>query len=292
METCVFASVILTTYNMPQWLEKSLWGFVCQTNHQFELLVADDGSTEETARVIQRVASRAWLKPRHVWHADCGFRKSRIVNLAIREASGDYLIFSDGDCIPRRDFVGAHLQLARPQRFLSGGMVRLPRPLSQRLAISDIISGAAHSPAWLKAEGMSLSLRQLKLLQAGRFAKMLDALTTTRPSLNGHNASAWKADVIAANGFDERMEYGGLDRELGERLVNAGILPIQIRHRAICVHLDHDRAYIRAECLLKNREIRRETSRTKAVRTEFGIDQLSPTENPANATARLDRGAA
>jgi hypothetical protein len=241
---------------------------------------------------MQRVASRSWLKPRHVWHVDQGFRKSRIVNLAIREAEGEYLIFSDGDCIPRRDFIAVHLQLARPRRFLSGGMVRLPRPLSHNLTIPDIISGAVHVPSWLKTQGMSLTLRQQKLLKAGRFGPFFDLLTTTRPSLNGHNASAWKADVVAANGFDERMEYGGLDRELGERLVNAGILPKQIRHQAICVHLDHDRAYIRAECLSRNREIRKETRRLQATRTDFGIDQLSQGETAADGATGLDRRAA
>lgn len=65
--------------------------------------------------------------------------------------------------------------------------------------------------------------------------------------MNGHNASGWKEDIVAVNGLDERMQYGGQDRELGERLENYGIRGKQIRYSAIVVHLDHARGYVNKE---------------------------------------------
>ncbi len=271
----MITSVILTTYNSPDWLEKSLIGFASQTSRQFEIVVADDGSSSETARLVRKIASETGIPIQHIWHEDLGFRKSTIVNRAIEAAAGDYLIFSDGDCIPHSDFIAQHLRFAAPHRFLSGGMVRLPRDLSHRITAADIRSGKVHQSAWLAKQGMKLGPKLKVLLGFRRAAILFDLATTTRPTFNGHNSSAWKSDVVRVNGLDERMEYGGLDRELGERLVNSGVRPLQIRHRAICVHLDHDRAYIRPECLLKNAEIRNETRTLKLIWTPFGIVQTN-----------------
>ena len=119
-------SVILATYNQPEWLEKVVWGYAAQLHRSFEIVVADDGSTPETAVLISRLQHDTGIKIQHVWHEDRGFRKCRILNKAILTASHDYLVFSDGDCIPRQDFLTAHVRHAAPGRFLSGGLVRLP----------------------------------------------------------------------------------------------------------------------------------------------------------------------
>jgi hypothetical protein len=111
----------------------------------------------------------------------------------------------------------------------------------------------------------------MRLAAGPGLARLLDALTTTRPTWNGHNASGWRTDIVAANGFDERMRYGGEDRELGERLENSGIRGKQIRHRALCVHLWHERGYVRQEHLDANREIRDQTLSMRLCRTPYGI---------------------
>ena len=213
----MFVSVVITTYNQPAWLEHVLWSYSAQSHEDFELIVAEDGSTAETAQVIQRLRGTCGMAIRHVWHEDCGFRKCRILNRATDAASGDYIVFSDGDCIVRRDFVAEHVRLAEPGGFLSGGVVRLPRALSHAIQRDDILSGNVHSPRWLLANGMPFD-KKLRMLAAGkRTGRCLDRLLTTRATFNGHNASAWREDLIQVNGFDERMQYGGLDRELGER---------------------------------------------------------------------------
>jgi cellulose synthase/poly-beta-1,6-N-acetylglucosamine synthase-like glycosyltransferase len=264
-------AVIVSTYNQPVWLEKSLIGFSCQDHRDFDIVIADDGSSEETRNVINRLRDATGLRITHVWHEDAGFRKTMILNKAVSRTECDYLVFTDGDCIPRRDFVRTHLSLAMRGWFLSGGYFKLPDALSKSITRDDIISGRATDPRWLRENGAGGGLRIGKLSASPVTARILNAVTPTKATWNGHNSSGWKTDIVAVNGFDERMEYGGEDRELGERLVNAGIRGKQIRYSAVCVHLEHPRGYRREEAIQLNREIRRVTRETRAIWTEFGI---------------------
>ncbi len=264
-------SVILSTYNSPDWLAKALAGYSVQSHGDFELFVADDGSTDETRRRIDAFRCRTDLVVHHIWHEDRGFRKCTILNRAVEATVADYLVFSDGDCIPRRDFVARHVELARPGCYLSGGLLRLPRAANQRITEQDILIGRATDPHWLRSIGIRWSSKFIKLQCQPPMSRWLDSLTPTKPTWNGHNSSAWKADLLRVNGFDERMEWGGEDREMGERLVHIGVRPIQVRHRAACVHLDHDRSYLTADAMARNRKIWSETRRTKATWTPYGI---------------------
>lgn len=268
-------SVILSTYQHPEWLRKTLWGYAHQTWMPLEVIVADDGSSWKTAEVIDRLRPLLPFPIIHVWHENLGFRKCKILNEAIRVASGDYLLFSDGDCIARSDFLETHCRLARKGRFLSGGTLRLPLRISQLADRGAIERGDPFRPRWLYSQGFP-SISKLHLIAMhGRASALADRLTTTRPTFNGHNSSVWKEDLLRVNGFDERMEYGGLDRELGQRLTNAGTLGKQVRHQAICVHLEHDRQYIDPEKVSRNRQLRSETARSKSTWTEFGVQQTT-----------------
>lgn len=269
-------SVVVSTYNSPAWLEKVLWGYATQSYRNFEILVADDGSDQRTALTIARMRRAARLAVRHVWHEDRGFRKAVILNRATAEAEGEYLVFTDGDCVPRHDFLATHVALAKLGTFLSGGCARLLREASHRLAPDDILAWRGGDVRWLRG---ATERRGARMLAAGpKVAWLLDRLTTTRPTWNGCNASTFRRHVIEVNGHDERMRYGGLDREMGERLMNLGIRPVQVRHRAVCLHLDHDRPYATRESLEANHAIREETRRHKATWTTFGIDQQGRTQ--------------
>ena len=267
-------SVIFSTFQQPEWLRKALCGFASQTQTDFQIVVADDGSGEETAQVIRSARKRAGLRIEHIWQADSGFRKCRVLNKAIVRARGDYLIFTDGDCIPHPEFVARHLELAEPGRFLSGGLLRLPLGLSHNIQPDDISSGRAFSASWLSGRGMPVTYKLLKLNAGLGFGALLDRVSPATAGWNGHNASGWKSDILQANGFDERMGYGGEDRELGERLENAGIRGKRIRHRVTCLHLDHPRGYVDPDIRAENLAIRRETARLRRTRTEHGIAQL------------------
>ena len=95
--------VIISTYNNPKWLEKTLWGYECQSIPSFELIVADDGSTDETKTLLEDFRMKSFPNLKHIWHPDEGFQKCKILNRALSIAESDYLIFTDQDCIPRYD---------------------------------------------------------------------------------------------------------------------------------------------------------------------------------------------
>ena len=269
-------SVILTTYNQPAQLELVLCGYAVQTRRDFELVVADDGSGPETADVLRRVYAESELQMLHVWHEDRGFRKTEILNRAIVAASGSYLIFSDGDCIPRNDFVTIHAALAERGRFLSGGYLKLDAATSAGITACDVRSGRATNAEWLRARGWRPGRRALRLSRAPGLAAALDRLTPTRPTWNGHNASASRADLLAVNGYDLDMAYGGLDRALGEVLENAGVRGKQIRHRAPCLHLHHERPYADPARWRRNAERRERLRRERVARTPRGIAEMEP----------------
>lgn len=113
----------------------------------------------------------------------------------------------------------------------------------------------------------------MKLTQRPFLQKLMNTITTTKPTWNGHNVSGWKDDIIAVNGYNEDMQYGGLDRELGERLMNYGVKGKQIRYSSVCVHLDHPRPYRTKSTWEKNYRIRKEVKRKKLKWTANGIDK-------------------
>ena len=273
------STVIVSTYNQPGWLELVLTGFIGQTKRPHQLIVADDGSDDETREVIERLQDEAPFPIEHVWHEDQGFRKTVILNAALARAQGEYVIFTDGDCIPTPTFVERHELLAEPGRFLSGGYLKLPMHVSKRITVKAVKEGLATDVSWLQRQGLPSSAGLFKVNSSLAVGKILDTLTTTRPTWNGHNASTWREILFAANGFDERMVYGGEDRELGERLVNAGVRGLQVRYRIGCVHLDHPRGYVTPEGITANDAIREETRSTSRTVTEHSSlnRNLAPT---------------
>jgi glycosyltransferase involved in cell wall biosynthesis len=266
-------TVIISTFNAPEWLEKVIIGYSCQTYRNFSIVIADDGSGIETKKLIERLAQQTGLDIKHVWHPHEGYRRQTILNKAIVESTGDYLILTDGDCIPRRDFVATHVALAEKGRFLSGGYCKLSMKVSKAISNENILSQKCFSVSWLKALD-SLGTSPARKLSANSLTGiLLDWVTTAKATFNNCNSSAWKEDIMAVNGYDERMKYGGADREIGERLTNNGIRGKQIRHRAIVIHLDHARGYKTKESISNNKAIRRETKQRSIKRTPFGIRQ-------------------
>ena len=265
------ASVLFATYNEPKWLEWVLLGYATQTTRDFEVIVVDDGSDEKTRSVIDRLRPTLPFGLRHFWQPDEGYQKCKGMNRGILLSDSDYLIFTDGDCVPRADFVDCHLQLRRRGRYLTGGYCKLPLELSHRIDRDDVLSGRATDYRWLADNGLERHSLKLRLRRPWQRA-LLNRITPVKPRFHGHNASAWKDDIVRVNGWDERMQYGGQDLELGERLVNAGVRGRTIRYSAICVHLEHPRGYMKPEMRDKNNAIRAETRRQRLCRTPYGID--------------------
>ena len=285
--SAIDTSIIISTYNSIDWLEKVLYGYNNQTYRRFEVVIADDGSKVETRQAIERIGAEVFYPIIHVWHEDKGFQKSQILNKALQHCSSEYIIMSDGDCIPRKDFVEQHVKYREEGYFLSGGYFMLPMAISETISKEDIYSEKCFDVNWLKALDLKPSFKNNKLLSGPLKAFLLNSFTPTNASWNGHNASGWKKDIFAVNGFDERMQYGGQDRELGERLINSGIKPKQIRYNAVVLHLDHPRGYKNQESIDKNMAIRKETRDKKIKWTPFGIVKDEKHATDDSATVRI-----
>lgn len=264
--------VVISTYNSPEWLEKVLWGYMHQTRPADEIVIADDGSRDETRQLIE--SFKPHLPIVHVWQPDEGFQKSRILNKALVAATADYLIFTDQDCIPRKDFIATHVEYAQEGYLLSGGYFKLPMDISKQITHEDISSERAFSLSWLRGQGLPLSFKCTKLSTVKWFTRLMNHITTAKATWNGCNASGWRTDLLRTNGFNEEMQYGGQDREFGLRLVNMGIRSKQIRYSAIALHLDHKRPYKTKESIEKNKAIRRATKKSGIIETPYGIKKL------------------
>ena len=278
-------SVIVSTYDRPAFLEKVLRGYAVQTDADFELVIADDGSANATADLIRRVRLSTRLRILHVWHAHDGFRKSLILNRAIAACAGEYLIFTDGDCIPREDLVATHRHLAEQDRYVAGGYIKLPPDVSDAISLADIDSHRVTDLSWLRSRGWKPGRRALRLSRSSGIAAFFDAVTPTAADFHGNNASTWRSALYAVNGFESEMGYGGLDQALGYRLQNAGIKGRQARHRAVTMHLHHDRPYKDPEVVRANRAIMKRIRQNGETRARTGLAELGP-----DPSLRLDRG--
>jgi glycosyltransferase involved in cell wall biosynthesis len=197
------------------------------------VVIADDGSDDRTRAVIERHADGFPVPLRHVWQQDRGFWKAAAVNRAVLQTDSEYLIFSDGDCIPSRTFVQEHLEARRPGCFVVGGNVRLSRPVSERLTPEDVRAGAVDrlgSP-WQRA---GLWLTHLKSLWYIRTRKR------RRPRFLGLNFSVARSTFFELNGIDQTFHnVGKEDSDLRNRMLLHGVRPISLWHRARVFHQYH-----------------------------------------------------
>ena len=268
-DSTVRLSVVVTTYNNPRGLELVLTGLERQSRQEFELLIADDGSGRETAALISKFAQRVSFPVRHVWHPDEGFRKCTICNKAIQEATGNYLVFFDGDCIPGRYCLEIHVRSARSDSYLAGGAVYLNRHLSDRLTPADITGGLLDRPGfwWMSVnKKRRLLVRHLPVIR-----DLMNGRVPREPSWRGGNSSAWAEHMRAVGGFDERFTYGFEDADFGHRLQALGVHGLSIRYTNPVMHVEHSRPYADPLQLARNRKLYEENRAIRLVRTPYGI---------------------
>ena len=202
-------SILLATYNWPQALKLCLESLATQTDLDFEIIIADDGSTEDTRTLIENIKRLHPISITHLWQEDQGFRKTQILNQAIAAAHGDYLIFLDGDCIVQPDFVERHRALSQQGYLVTGSRVLLNENLTKQLLswpkwdfkifanhlLSYRLSGGINKYWSLKIKLGNSSWRDYKKFVWRR--------------IKGCNMACWKADAEAINGFDENMTGWG-----------------------------------------------------------------------------------
>ncbi|MBI1395517.1 MAG: glycosyltransferase [Betaproteobacteria bacterium] len=264
-------AVIVTTYNRPEALEAVLEAYAEQSDSGFEVLVADDGSTRETAEVVTRIARRAPWPCRHVWHEDVGFRAAAIRNKAVGASGADYVIFTDGDCIPSRTFVARHRALAEKGWFVAGNRVLLSDAFTQRILAEHLPvhrwGRARWAGAWLcrdvnrVAPLLALGDGPWRKRDAGRW----EGVKTC-------NLAVWRADLVRVNGLDEAYTGWGMeDSDLVVRLLHAGVRHKNGRFATPVFHLWH-RENDRSR-LAHNQAQLRDLVRSDRVRARAGLDQ-------------------
>lgn len=247
--------LIISTYNNPRALDFVLLALFYQSQNNFQLCVADDGSSNQTIQVIEQWQAKFGAdRLRHVWQEDKGFRKNKVLNAAIKSSTADYLIFIDGDCIASRKFIEKHLQKRKKNSYLSGGVIRMPASVNEILNYKIIETEGIFSYDWLRLHGCINSFGNF--LKASIFpdyiSQVLEKITPVKPTWNGGNSSGWHTDILKVNGFDESMDYGSEDIDLGYRLNNAGINGEHIRYSAALLHINHNRPYANIQNINKN----------------------------------------
>lgn len=233
-------TVVVSTYNSPRYLELVLTGLVSQTVSDFKVIVADDGSTEETRFVIDSFFPR--LNLLHCWQKDAGFRLAAVRNLALSNVSTELVAFLDGDCIPHRNYVADILHcfnaLEKRRAYLQGHRVILDKAFSERLAADG--SPALPSLGLLARNVFHFSNR-FNAIRRPFFPRVHFRLKGVR----GCNMAFRMEDLVAVNGFDESFEgWGHEDQDLVRRLFASGVGRCEVRGRMIVYHLyhpEHDR---------------------------------------------------
>jgi glycosyltransferase involved in cell wall biosynthesis len=216
-------SVVVTTYNRPDALRAVLDGLAAQTDRNFEVIVADDGSRRDTRMLVEQTASGFPVPLGHVWQEDAGFRAGAARNRAVERAHGEYIVFLDGDCVARPDFVARHRSLAERGWMVAGNRILLSESFTARALQERIPLHTWSADQWRAARRrgdinrtlpfVHLPLGPLRKLAASRWQRVRTC-----------NLGVWTDDFLRVAGFDETFEgWGFEDSDLAVRLLNAGV---------------------------------------------------------------------
>ena len=274
-------SVIVTTYNREDALDLALRALERQTDRNFEILVADDGSTPATAAVVANWKNKLGAAVTHVWQENLGFRAGEIRNHAIAASRGDYCVFLDGDCLARPDFVARHRALAEPGWFVVGNRILLSPTLT-----NTVLTHALAPETWTFA-------RLLAERAKGGVNRSMPALNLPLGNLRRMSPKSWvgartcnlavaRADLDRVDGFDIIFNGWGLeDSDLVVRLLKAGARRKDGRFATGVVHLWHpeaDRSNLR-----RNQQMLDDVLRGDRVRAQSGLSLLAPSERSREA---------
>jgi glycosyltransferase involved in cell wall biosynthesis len=268
------SELIVSTYNSPGALILCLTSVAAQRVLPDSICIADDGSGPETRAAVDAfAAAHPELRFRHVWQEDRGFEKAAILNKAIASSEAEFLIFIDGDVLIHPDFVMRHKALARRGAFSTGSLIRLDEAATAGVTAEMVTGGVVFDRGWLRANrAIDRFGTWLKTMPFPRPVQaFLDRATPVQKALCGANASLFREDALRVNGFDETIKYGGVDKEFGVRLQNAGVRGQHLRYTAPLVHLDHPRGYADPEKIRRHKAHIREVRRSGAAFTPDGI---------------------
>jgi glycosyltransferase involved in cell wall biosynthesis len=239
----VNTSIIVPTYNRPDKLNLCLMSLSKQSILPDEVLIADDGSGAETLRVIEQFKNSKYCRfaLKHIWQEDDGFRKPAIINKTVRNATGDYLMFIDGDCIAHKHFIRSHLAYSEPGTILGGKRVDLGKRFSERLLRKQQpINKLTIELMWDSLINDSRKIEESLQIQNPLLRNLLHRDRIYDDGIWGCNFSIHKELFYAINGCDEDFLDGSIeDNDLGIRVINYGGKVKSVRALAIVFHLWH-----------------------------------------------------
>jgi glycosyltransferase involved in cell wall biosynthesis len=267
-------SVIITTYNRSDALLAVLAGLAQQTQRDFEVVVADDGSRDEHRRAVLESPLARALRVVHVWHPDVGFTAAKARNRGVAAARADYLVFLDGDCVPEVDFIARHRRLAASGCFVNGSRVLLAPELTQQVLAAQVQVSGRSAGFWLRQRlrGQASKLMHLLRLPDGSFRLQREFRWK---GIRSCNMGVWRRDYETVDGFDESfVGWGHEDADFVLRLHHAGVQ----RKNGFCAtevyHLWHREAPRDAESV--NARTVRARMGTGIVRAQSGYSQMRP----------------
>jgi len=267
-------SLIISFYNKIELLKLIFAALEIQTFREFEVIIADDGSTPDVVDEISRIKSNYFFPIKHVWHEDKGWQKDIILNRAIVASEGEYLIFIDGDCIPERHFIQEHIESRVDNQIVSGRRVMLTEKISKKLTVQKVQDGYLNFvvgfPLFFETvfEGKRTFMENMIRIR-NKFLRRL-FLKDRRRYLLGCNFSVWKSDLLKVNGFDERFVYPGTgeDTDLEGRLSRIGVYPVSKKHLVTLFHFYHVQFDTNHE---PNKKLYNENNGNKITFTPYGI---------------------
>lgn len=224
-------ALIISTYNWPEALELVLKSIARQTSMPDEIIIADDGSSQVTADLIENFRNLYQLPFIHIWHEDKGFRKSRILNKAVKEVKSSYIIEIDGDIILDPDFVEDHRNAAEEGYFVQGSRAMVTAEKSK-----DILESKEINLSFLSS-GLC---NRFNALHAPTFSWIFQILPSNPYHIKGCNLAFWKSDYVSINGYNNTFNgWGGEDYEFGARLLHRGIKRKLLKFAALSFHIYH-----------------------------------------------------
>ncbi|WP_418509645.1 glycosyltransferase family 2 protein [Corallibacter sp.] len=227
-------TLLISTYNWPKALELVLMSVKRQKKLPTEVVIADDGSTEETKKLIESFQENFPVKIRHIWHEDKGFTKTVILNKALKTITSDYVIQIDGDIILHSNFIKDHIANAKKGTYLFGSRISITEPYSKKALEKKQIKFY-----WF-GSGLLRRTRAIYLPFYNIFTKPKHKNSS---KLRGCNMSYWLKDAININGYNEDyIGWGYEDFDFAQRLINAGVAAKRIKHAAIQFHIYHKEA--------------------------------------------------